>query len=582
MLDLNSIRDDVQDVAEAISLAIGCDVEAIDRTGTRIAGTGELRHTLGKPLQHGHVYKFAMETQTTIMVEHPGSHDLCRLCKLQGGCYYLYSVSSPIVVDGESMGMLAVISFDPDNAAQLRQRSQNLARFVQRMAGLVSAKLKEHRLMSSLGLATAELTAILHKLDKGLVAFDEAGELLHYNKAALKILDLGDIPNPNEKIKSVLAPILHGNRINAPEIIQFGKRSLLMHLEIVNVYDHDHIAQKIKLIDFLDYAMVKKNAGSVTIVDRPITFNDILTRNPTMEKLIEVAKRVARSSSTILLRGASGTGKEIFARAIHQWSERSGHFIAINCGAIPETLLESEFFGYDAGAFTGAKRGGKPGKFELADGGTIFLDELGTMPLHLQSKLLRVLEERRVDRLGGKQSFPINVRVISATNENLEERIKDGHFREDLYFRLNVIPLTIPPLRERPEDIDLLGNHYLHRYSKMLGKTIHSLSDDLREWMTHYSWPGNIRELSNVIEYAVNIEDGATLSVDSLPPRFESPAETFQMCNKDKQRMESLRGILQDQGWGKSGKIAAAKAFGVSLATIYRWVEAFDLKRPRR
>jgi transcriptional regulator with PAS, ATPase and Fis domain len=269
-------------------------------------------------------------------------------------------------------------------------------------------------------------------------------------------------------------------------------------------------------------------------------------RNPMMRKLIEVATRIARSNSTVLLRGASGTGKEIFARAIHQWSGRSGHFIPINCGAIPEALLESEFFGYDAGAFTGAKREGKPGKFELADGGTIFLDELGTMPLHLQSKLLRVLEERRVDRLGGKQSFPVNVRIISATNENLEERVKDGRFREDLYFRLNVIPLAIPPLRERPEDIEMLGIHYLNRYCKILGKNISKIADDLLEWMTSYAWPGNIRELSNIIEYAVNVEDSELLTISSLPPRFFPGSKLRQqMSQRDReQAFRQLHGLL--------------------------------------
>jgi transcriptional regulator with PAS, ATPase and Fis domain len=516
------------------------------------------------------------------VVEFPGTHDLCQICKLQGACYYFFSVASPIIADGIPMGVLAVISFDMDNASQLRKRSQDLARFVERMAGLLSSKLKEHRLMNSFGLAMAEVRAILDKLDKGIVAFDEDGEVLHYNKSATKILALNETSNSTDKIKEILTPFLKERKVSLPRIMQYGKRSLLINMETVKMYGNGHGTQKIRLIDFLDYAVVKKNAGSMTIADHPITFDDILTRNHTMQKLIEIAKRIARSSSTVLLRGASGTGKEIFARAIHQGSERSGHFVAINCGAIPETLLESEFFGYDGGAFTGAKREGKPGKFELADGGTIFLDEVGTMPLHLQTKLLRVLEEHRVDRLGGKQSFPVNVRIISATNENLEDLVKDGHFREDLYFRLNVIPIAIPPLRERPEDIEMLGTHYLKHYSRMLGKNIFKISDELRKWLINYSWPGNIRELSNIIEYAVNVEDDETLTLNSLPPRFESSFEILKLCNKDKERMEKLQNILQDQGWGKSGKAYAAKTFGVSLATIYRWVDNYSLRRPKK
>jgi len=581
-LDLNSIKDDVQDVAEAIGLAIGCDVEVIDQAGTRIGATGTIRDTLGKVLQHGHVYNYLIKNPKTIVVEYPGTHDLCQMCKLQGSCYYFFSVASPIIADGIPMGVLAVISFDMDNALELRKRSQDLARFVELMAGLLSSKLKEHRLMNSFGLAMAELTAILDKLEKGIVAFDEDGEILHYNKSATRILALNESSNSTNKIKDFLTPFLKEGKINVPRIIQYGKRSLLMNMETIKMHGTGHGAQKIRLMDFLDYAVVKKDAGSMTIADRPITFDDILTRNQKMQKMIEFAKRIARSNSTVLLRGASGTGKEIFARAIHQGSDRSGHFVAINCGAIPETLLESEFFGYDGGAFTGAKREGKPGKFELADGGTIFLDEVGTMPLHLQTKLLRVLEEHRVDRLGGKQSFPVDVRIISATNENLEDLVKDGHFREDLYFRLNVIPIAIPPLRERPEDIEMLGTHYLKQYSKRLGKNIFKISDELQRWLINYSWPGNIRELSNIIEYAVNVEDDDILTLSSLPPRFESPVGLLHLCNKENERMERLQNILQDQGWGKTGKAHAAKTFGVSLATIYRWVDKYSSRWPKK
>jgi transcriptional regulator with PAS, ATPase and Fis domain len=176
----------------------------------------------------------------------------------------------------------------------------------------------------------------------------------------------------------------------------------------------------------------------------------------------------------------------------------------------------------------------------------------------------------------------VNVRIISSTNENLEDLVKDGHFREDLYFRLNVIPIAIPPLRERPEDIEMLGTHYLKHYSRMLGKNIFKISDELRKWLINYSWPGNIRELSNIIEYAVNVEDDETLTLNSLPPRFESSFEILKLCNKDKERMEKLQNILQDQGWGKSGKAYAAKTFGVSLATIYRWVDNYSLRRPKK
>jgi transcriptional regulator with PAS, ATPase and Fis domain len=579
-MELKTIRHEVQDIAEAISLAVGCDVEAIDEKQTRIAATGDIRPTLGQRLKHGHVYRHVMQKQQTTIVDCPGTLDLCKVCKIKDSCYYDYSVVSPIVVNGHSVGVFAVISFNPANAEKLRLQSVNLAHFVERMASLVSTKLKEQQLMSSLDLARAELTAILNKVDYGLVAFNNCGEVLHYNKSAERLLNLSVAKNPVEKIQKALTPFLSNkDEGKVSKTVLCDNKPLLIDLETVTVFNRQLPNQALTLVNFLDYATVKRKASSVTIGDRPITFDDILTKNPIMQKLIDFSKKVAKSNSTIFLRGASGTGKEMFARAIHHGSGRTGNFIPINCGAIPETLLESELFGYECGAFTGAKKEGKPGKFELADGGTIFLDEVGTMPLHLQSKLLRVLEEQRVDRLGGKQSFPIDVRIIAATNENLEERIKDGLFREDLFFRLNVIPLYIPPLRERPEDILLLGTHYLQRYCKMLGKKVDGFSDEIQSWMLDYPWPGNIRELSNVIEFAVNIEDSSILTMSSLPPHFGQSSQPSCLCNRDIQRKEKLKSILQEQGWGKSGKQYAADSFGVSLATIYRWVSSFHLQR---
>jgi len=239
----------------------------------------------------------------------------------------------------------------------------------------------------------------------------------------------------------------------------------------------------------------------------------IVTRSPRMQKLLEVAKRSAKSDATVLVQAESGTGKELLARYICAHSDRSGKpVVAINCAALPDNLLESELFGYEKGSFTGAIAS-KPGKFEMADGGTIILDEIGEMPMSLQAKLLRVLQEQEVDRIGGKQPIKIDVRVIALTNRNLESRIKDGSFREDLFFRLNVIPLEIPGLRERPEDIEILSKHFVEKHSP--GEKV-GLSPNALKILMRYHWPGNVRELENAIQRAVILRSGDVLEVGDL------------------------------------------------------------------
>ncbi len=240
------------------------------------------------------------------------------------------------------------------------------------------------------------------------------------------------------------------------------------------------------------------------------------TRNARMQEVYQIAKKVAPSSSTVLILGESGTGKEVLARYIHHQSGRRGEFIAINCAAIPEELLEAELFGYEKGAFTGATRP-KPGKFELASNGTLFLDEIGELPLKLQAKLLRALQEKVIDRLGGDRAIRVNTRIISATNQNLEELVRAGRFREDLYFRLNVIPIHIPPLRERKEDIPLLAEFLISKICKRENLPPKRLSSEVLEAFLAHSWPGNVRELENLLERMIILSEGEVLTLEDLP-----------------------------------------------------------------
>ena len=285
------------------------------------------------------------------------------------------------------------------------------------------------------------------------------------------------------------------------------------------------------VVFFQEISNTKKKYEQVLMSNARHSFENIWGDSPEIRHCIDMAKRVSASNSSVLILGESGTGKELFARAIHYASSRrNNNFVAINCSAIPDTLLESELFGYAGGAFTGAKKEGHRGKFEAASGGTIFLDEIGDMPLNLQAKILRVLQERTVERVGSSVSTPIDVRVLAATNRDLEQMIRDHLFRQDLYYRINVIPIKIPPLRCRKSDIAAISKALLNKYALLLGKNIEGISPEVMELLAQWSWPGNIRELENVIEYAINMEVGRMLTKSSLPPYLiEANIQTEQL-----------------------------------------------------
>jgi DNA-binding NtrC family response regulator len=251
---------------------------------------------------------------------------------------------------------------------------------------------------------------------------------------------------------------------------------------------------------------------------------DLVGRTASMKRVYGLVERVADSPSTVLLTGESGTGKELVARALHsQSSRKNGPFVTVNCGAIPETLFESELFGHEKGAFTGAATA-KPGKFELADGGTLFLDEVGELGRDMQVKLLRALQERSIDRVGGTRPVRVEVRVVAATNVDLQALVASGQFRDDLYYRLAVVPIRLPPLRERREDIPLLVQHFVRRFNERLGMNVQTIDDDVMDALVQWSWPGNIRELENTIERGVLLAEDGRLSRDILPTAPTAPA----------------------------------------------------------
>jgi len=309
------------------------------------------------------------------------------------------------------------------------------------------------------------------------------------------------------------------------------------------------------------------------------TWEHLLTVDPYMEKLKKSAAKAAKGRSTILIRGESGTGKELFAQAIHNSSARSaGKFIVVNCAAIPEDLLESEFFGYDEGAFTGARQKGKLGKFDLANGGTLFLDEVGDMSLSLQAKLLRVLQEREFYRVGGTIRIQVDVRIIAATNRNLEEMVKAGLFREDLYYRLNVISLYVPPLRDRLYDTDHLIGSFMIELNQILGTTITGIDNRARDAMLSYSWPGNVRELRNVMERAMTFAENGKIRFEDLPDYLVKQVSikepSLNVTLVENAELEAIKkALIQVQG----NKVKAARLLGISRSGLYEKIKKYKL-----
>ena len=362
------------------------------------------------------------------------------------------------------------------------------------------------------------LQKIINLLDDGIIVLNRSGIIQLMNDNAAELIGLKE-PVINCPLSSIMR--------SSPFLYKLISESLPVHdnearfdfltkstycIYSVLPYGNEIILslRKSKRIRKLAVKMIGNRAEYV--------FDNILGNSEPLLKSIKEAKMVSQNATTVLLLGESGTGKELFAQSIHNSSPyQTGPFVSVNCGAIPRALLESELFGYEEGTFTGAIKNGRVGKFELASGGTIFLDEIGEMPLDAQIALLQVIQNREVTRVGGTKSYPIDARIIAATNKNLEKMVKEGTFREDLFYRLNVFPINIPPLRERKGDVRILANSFLKRTAQLLNKDCESFSEEVLEILDNYSWTGNIRELENTVERMVNIAEQPIITIKEVP-----------------------------------------------------------------
>ena len=344
-----------------------------------------------------------------------------------------------------------------------------------------------------------------------------------------------------------------------------------------NVKELNNLYSKIKNMkkELETYKVQLKELNTATY-----SFDDIIGSSDAISTAKSIACKAAQTHSNVLILGESGTGKELFAHAIHLASDRLyAPFVKVNCGAIPSALLESELFGYEGGAFTGAKKEGKIGKFELADGGTIFLDEIGDMPLHMQVKLLRAIQEKEVEKIGSIGSKKIDIRIIAATNKNLEKSMHDGSFRQDLYYRLNVVTIHIPALRERSDDISLIANYLINKISKDLNKKVIGISKEAEHYLENHPWEGNIRELENVLERAINvIADSNIISPVDLPDEITGRIEPKVIKSLEETIMASEKQAIMDALQAADGnKTKAAKSLEIGRTSLYEKIQKYNI-----
>ena len=587
MNGLKDIRDDIQNIAEAMLSVLNIDVTIVDEHLERIAGTGTYLEKIGDKVEGYSAFKKCLEEQVIIYIDDSQKNDICKVCSNNGNCKEHAELCCPITLDGYSYGVVGLIAFNKEQSDIIKDNAKDLTNFLGKMADLISNKLKAQIKTEELELEKKKLEILLNSMNKAVVSIDKEGNIDKYNVKFKEIFNMRDDNIDGENIFQLLdfikKPSTNDLKKHKTGVFYYKENSR----NLKGIYNVSEIAVKNKLkgyvIDFIENKDAIKNYNKIN-KDYKITLDNIISESEIMEHTKQKALIASKSNSTVLITGESGTGKELFARAIHNHSDRVDNtFVTVNCAAIPDNLLESELFGYEEGAFTGAKKGGKLGKFEIAHKGTIFLDEIGDMSLHLQGKLLRVLQERELDKIGGKSNILIDVRVIAATNKNLVELVEKGQFREDLYYRLNVIPITLPALRQRKNDIPLLIDYMIKEYTHKLNKDVIGIEDDAKKTLIDYSWPGNVRELQNVIEYSINMSDSSLLNLDIIPNNIKSKYydEKSNKCEEirtleDLEKEEISKALNKFKHY-KKDKELVAKSLGISRATLYRKLEKYNL-----
>jgi PAS domain S-box-containing protein len=449
-------------------------------------------------------------------------------------------------------------------------------------ANAIERMLEINEYNEKLEISKKRIETVFESVYSGILSVDIEGNVLTRNKQIINMFGYSEHEISNMKVwqivrnwDMVVDKLASGKEFTDEDVYINARTNKLQYtLTAYPVYDSEKKLKEIVCI-FYELKKEQKIAGKILSGQAVYTFDKIIGQNRNFIKVIEYAKKIADSKSTVLITGESGTGKEVFAQSIHNHSiRREEPFIAVNCGAIPRTLIESELFGYEEGAFTGARKGGNAGKFELADGGTIFLDEIGEMPVDMQIRLLRVIEEGVMYRIGGTKQTSVDVRIIAATNRNLLDEVAKGNFRKDLFYRLNVIPIKLPALRERKEDIPILVNYYMGKTSEKLNKRSVHIPQEYMNYLQNYDLPGNIRELENIIELIVNTE---TIQLNLWNGDIEKNAADIKSdthLSLDQMEKQHIISVLREY---KGNITISAKVLDIGRNTLYRKIEKHNI-----
>lgn len=493
--------------------------------------------------------------------------------------HFLAGAASPIFdPEGSMVGVL-------DITGDYKSFNSNTLSIVVAAVSAIENQLRLHKTTSKLYVSYKFTNMLLEAVSDGVVSCDSNGTVTQLNSFAAKLIGADPryaigkhIGSVIRKPASILQVLATGVEYRDQEMVidETGKKVSQTVSPLRD--DTGHVIGVLSILKVHKEKQAGRRVGSLTA---KYVFDDIIGESETMVVAKKWARIAAGSPSTVLLTGESGTGKELFAQAIHNGSARKDRpFIAINCAALPDTLIESELFGYEEGSFTGSKKGGQIGKFELANGGTIFLDEIGDIPLYTQVKLLRVIQEKKLSRIGSSGEISVDIRIVAATHKDLKEEVHRGNFRKDLYYRLNVITINIASLRERMDDLPLLTFHFVNKLSHKLGRKNITVSDDFTDRLKTYNWPGNIRELENAIERALNmLQDGGVLTPDLL--LFDSP-----LPGRMEERIyevKSLKDIEKDAiihalNLYKGNILKVSAKLGVGRNTLYRKIKEYDIK----
>jgi len=571
-------KQNFQLLCRIIKSMLGVEVFVVDEDMVAVAGTGPYRKNIGTRRPRDSYVDVTIHSGACSLVMEPRYTNQCYRCEYRSICPYTMVICNPIRVENKIQGLVGFLGYDESQRGTMIKHASFLEKLSKQVSLLVAGFLRNNITDIKDFLAHPYARNLINAFDDGIVITTSDNTVLNLNQKAEHILSIKGDNLVGRNIRDL--NIDTGLQESSAIADKNKKKTTPGAEDIIHPINYGQGVAGY-LVVLKDKKILRRNRPvSSKIYGSYASEPVIVGRSRSIIRLKEQAAKVATSDNTVLIIGETGTGKELFARYIHALSERSSRpFVITNCSAIPDSLFESEMFGYEPGAFTGASRKGKTGKFELANGGTIFLDEVGRLSLINQAKILRTLEDGTVEKLGADHPVRIDVRVIAATNRPLESLLKENRFLPDLYYRLAVIPLYLPPLRERIDDIPLLIEHFANQLlNKDTNKEFVSFDAECLSYMFSYDWPGNIRQLKNLIEYVFTMVDGRPVTLNDLPPYLREPSSSKDAKSGQKEERNTLavaehfliQQALERFGNNTFGKRQAAKYLGISLSTLYR------------